>query len=431
VTDGGKAIQAQRNADDVISRLIAHPRLPLVAGLDANRPAIHIWEVGPDGLRALEVVDGGGEPYDQERPWETHRRLPSAAWHPQEPILAVTFGAGVTTWSREAAGQKRAVAQAGAYRWVAFAPDGGAIWASPSATGPDDEAWRKSDMIAFPSGAQRAGLAAWDTGVAAHPGGDLVLTLLSEQVATLGIFARVDRSGDGPMLRPLSRALILDADGYEEPVFSPDGRYVAIRGNAYENTLQVFELPEIRDVLATTLGKPSPGYPYPDDWLAEMKKWSRHNIAFAVHARSDLLVGTPDGRMVEIDLATGRASEVEVPGRPPVSALTVTADGRVVVASGDGGLLVLPDRGNGQPALHRAAAAEVAVAFLASVTELPEGIEVEEAVETTDGQRIFTPRDLEVVAESIEADPVWLRMRAANNALLQRGVRDRGSDQPT
>jgi len=50
----------------------------------------------------------------------------------------------------------------------------------------------------------------------------------------------------------------LDADGYEAPVFSADGRRFAIRGNAYENSLAVFEFPSLKLVLATTLGIPAP-----------------------------------------------------------------------------------------------------------------------------------------------------------------------------
>ena len=60
----------------------------------------------------------------------------------------------------------------------------------------------------------------------AHPAGGLVATLQNDQGTTLVLFSR----DTGPMLRPLRRALILDCDGYETPVFSPDGRHFAVRG---------------------------------------------------------------------------------------------------------------------------------------------------------------------------------------------------------
>ena len=95
-------------------------------------------------------------------------------------------------------------------------------------------------------------------------------------------------------MRVLSRALILDCDGYETPVFSADGRHFAIRGNAYDDSVEVFEFPSLTRVLATTLGEPSPGYPYPAEWLAQMRAWSRHNLAFGA---------APGGRL----FAPGRA----------------------------------------------------------------------------------------------------------------------------
>ncbi|GAA3933699.1 hypothetical protein Aau02nite_26190 [Amorphoplanes auranticolor] len=51
-----------------------------------------------------------------------------------------------------------------------------------------------------------------------HPAGGLRLTFSSHQGATLGLFARAA----GTAMRVLRRALILDCDGYETPVFSPD-----------------------------------------------------------------------------------------------------------------------------------------------------------------------------------------------------------------
>lgn len=96
----------------------------------------------------------------------------------------------------------------------------------------------------------------------------------------------------GSALRPVRRALILDCDGYGAPIFSPDGRQFALRGNAYDNSLEVFEFPSLRRVLGLTLGEPSPGYPYPQQRLDSMHAWSRHNVAFG-SAPGVLWIGTP------------------------------------------------------------------------------------------------------------------------------------------
>ena len=63
-----------------------------------------------------------------------------------------------------------------------------------------------------------------------HPAGGSAATLSSEQGATHGLFARIDEETDPGEMRILRRALILDADGYETPIFSSDGRRLAIRG---------------------------------------------------------------------------------------------------------------------------------------------------------------------------------------------------------
>ncbi|MFD5146459.1 hypothetical protein [Streptomyces sp. NPDC058401] len=136
----------------------------------------------------------------------------------------------------------------------------------------------------------------WDTGVAQHLGGGLAMMLSSDQGATLGLFARTDPDAAtaepaapaSPVtMRMQRRALILDADGYETPVFSPDGRHFAIQGNAYEYSLGVFAFPSLRSVPATTLGE----YGRPDTW-------SRHTIAFG--ARPGVLL-TDGSRTWEAD----------------------------------------------------------------------------------------------------------------------------------
>jgi hypothetical protein len=422
--DGPKHALVDR--DTPINRLLAHPRLPFIAGFDVRRPAIHIWRLGPGAPSHVAELGTEAEPYTPDRPWDDYARIPSASWHPQEPILALTAGGGVQLWSPSGVADLAPDQAAAEYRWVAFSPDGRTVWASPSAQADDDDPWGSADAIAVSSGARRTGLPMWDTGVATHPGSDLVLTLNSDQGATLGLFARVDETGDQAGMRLLTRALILDADGYETPLFSPDGRYFAIRGNAYDNSLQVFAFPELREVLAATLGRPSPGYPYPDDWLAEMQSWSRHNVAFGTRSGVRLLVGTPDGRIIDLDLETGTAAEHRVPWQRGVSGLAVSANGDVIIATDGAGVMMLHALGGGGPAeaSARMTAARMAEAFLGSTTEVPAGVDVYEALETTDGRRTWTAPELDAVTDAASSDPTWLRMRASINALLLR--RDEG-----
>jgi hypothetical protein len=80
--------------------------------------------------------------------------------------------------------------------------------------------------------------------------------------------------------------MILDADGYKTPVFSADGRRFAIRGNAYENSLEVFEFPSLNRAFAVTLGEPHPGHPAPQEWREQYRAWSRYNIAFGAQVRA-------------------------------------------------------------------------------------------------------------------------------------------------
>ena len=183
---------------------------------------------------------------------------PTIAWHPDQPLLLVVNEGAVRRWTPDGVSAMDGLPAAAAYRYLAFSPDGQTLWAFPSPEAMQDR-WRpSSDAIDLASGTVRAGWG-WDTGVARHPGGGLVLTFQSDQGATYGLFARVDHGTRPAAMRVLSRALILDCDRYETPVFSADGRHFAIRGNAYDNSVEVFEFPSLTRVLATTLGEPEPG----------------------------------------------------------------------------------------------------------------------------------------------------------------------------
>jgi len=399
---------------------VCHPRLPLVAGLDSERPAIHVWDCGAGQLDELGTVGADSPAYGDAVGWERRKRTPAAAWHPDQPLLVVAGESGVMRWTSAGLTELAGLPPAAAYRSLAFSPDGHTLWASPS-SGDEGTAWKSSDSVDLASGTIGAG-PRWDTGVAAHPAGGLVATLCSDQGATLGIFARVDQDSTPATMRVLRRALILDADGYQTPVFSADGRYFAIRGNAYENSLDVFEFPSLDRVLATTLGEPSPGYPYPQQWLEQYRAWSRHNIAFGAQP-GVLWVGTPAGALVEVDLDNQHVAGHDVLAGSPVTALGATATGELAVASG-GGDLVLVSVPAASPAVHPAGGdtlRAMITAFLDATSEVPDNGDLETHLVLTDGARTWQPGDLAAVTAATTTDPAWLQLRAAiNNALSQR-----------
>ncbi|MEU4093218.1 hypothetical protein [Streptomyces sp. NPDC026673] len=399
-----------------VERLVCHPRLPLVAGLDGERPAVRIWSCEAEQLRELGCVGAESEGYGDAFGWERIERTPALAWHPEEPRLVVAGGeCGVVQWTPAGLCAVDGVPPTADYRSVAFSPDGRTLWASPSS----DEGWDSSDVIDLTSGTIGSGRP-WDTGVAHHPGGGLLVTLTSDQGATHALFARVDTGAATGAMRLLRRALILDVDGYETPLFSADGRHVAIRGNAYENTLEVFEFPSLQRAFATTLGDPCPGYPYPQEWLDQMRAWSRHNIAFG--ARPGVLwVGTPTGALVEVDITTPRAVEHDLRSGSPVSALAGTATGELAVALGGGDLMLVSARSNpaktgaADDADASTAAASAVSAFLDTTSEVPDGGDLEDHLVVTDGDRTWRPDDLATTDSATAEDPTWLQLRAAIN----------------
>ena len=403
-----------------VERLVCHPRVPLVAGLDSERPAVHVWDCGAGKLRELGTVGAGSPVYADAFGWERRKRTPAAAWHPDQPLLLVAGEGTVVRWTPAGLTELAGLPPAAAYRSLAFSPDGHTLWASPSSTD-EGNAWESSDSVDLVSGAVGAG-PRWDTGVAAHPAGGLVATLCSDQGATLGIFAWIDKGSRPAAMRVLRRALILDADGYQTPVFSADGRHFAICGNAYENSLDVFEFPSLDRVLATTLGEPSPGYPYPQDWLEQYRAWSRHNIAFAAQP-GVLWVGTPAGTLIEVDLDHQRVVEHDVLAGSPVTGLGATAAGELAVASGGGDLVLVSVRAASAtvPAADGDRLRAMVTAFLDATSEVPDDGHLETYLVVTDGTRTWEPDDLAAVTTATATDPAWLRHQAAvNNALGQQ-----------
>lgn len=357
-----------------IERLSCHPRLALAAGLDADRPAIHVWDLGGGERRALATIDADSPEYDEAFGWDRLFQTPSVAWHPHEPRLAVAGRVGLRTWT-PADGVARLHGVGTTCSCVAFSPDGRTLWASPAVEGNEDGE-PGSIAVDLESGSVRPG-PWWDTGISPHPGGRMALTFSSDQAETMGLFVRVDDDGRPGVPRVLSRALFLDVDCYELPVFSPDGGYVAIRGDAYLNVVHVFEFPSLHLVLSAGLGEADEEY----------HAWPRHNVAFAPDAAASLLVGTPDGAVVELDVATRRAVEHPVLSGRRVNALAVSAAGEVLVAGDSGDLVVLRRPG---PAVPPAGAAERVAAFLATTRELAADADLREVLELTDGVTAWT-----------------------------------------
>ncbi|WP_212830597.1 hypothetical protein [Catellatospora sp. TT07R-123] len=333
------------------------------------------------------------------------------AWHPYEPLLLVTGQQGVTSWTPDGVHPLAGVPAGAAYRDLAFSPDGRTLWASPSSIGGED-AWEFSDSVDLRTGTVRVG-PRWDTGVVEHPGGGLVLTYRSDQAATLGVFASVDEQVAPGAMRALRRALILDVDGYEAPVFSADGRHFAIRGNAYAHTLQVFEFPSLTCVVSELLARPDVGD-------AEVDAWSRHNIAFGA-GPGVLWVATPSGTLVRIDVDADDVTAHEVSPGVGLTALATMAAGELVAATGDGGLLLLAVRDDAVVPDLDAARAAVA-GFVAATVELPDGEDPDEDEDfaLTDGDREWEQSDLDAVAAAEPSDPTWLQLRAAINAVRDR-----------
>lgn len=204
--------------------------------------------------------------------------------------------------------------------------------------------------------------------------------------------------------------------GNQTPIFGADGRHFAIRGNAYENSLEVFEFPSLNRVLATILGEPNPGYPYPQEWLDQMDAWSRHNVAFAAEP-GVLWIGTPTGTLIEFDLDSQHALEHDVLIGSPVTALGVVATGELAVAGGDGELVLVSVRADSAKprAVDTGALHAMVAAFVEATSEVPDGGDLWTHLGMTDGTQSWGTADLATVTTATETDPTWLQIQAAMN----------------
>lgn len=428
--------RAQVGSGTYVEQLVSHPKLPLVAALDSQRPAVHVWNCSAAELRELGTIGGDSPPYGDGHPWAARNpevamdwdrrdRAPSVAWHPDQPLLLVASEGRVARWTPDGLSEMDGIPTGAAYREIAFSPDGQVLWASPSPEAKENQWQSCSDAIDLASGAVTSGRG-WDTGIAVHPGGGLVAALRSDQAATLVIFARTGQAGTPAAMRVLRRAMILDADGYKTPVFSPDGRRFAIRGNAYENSLEVFEFPSLNGALAVTLGEPYPGHPTPQEWREQYRAWSRYNIAFGTQP-GVLWVGTPAGSLVEVDLDNEQAVGHNVLEGSKVTALCATAVGGLLVATGVGDLAlisVVADSAPPRPAYARMSQALV-TAFLDASPEVPADGDLENHLVVTNGTRTWEPDALETETAATSTDPTWLQLRAAaNKAFAQERQED-------
>ena len=374
-----------------MGRLVCHPRLPLVVGIDTEQFAARVWAWDGGGLRELSAFF----PSTPRNRLTWARRVLEVAWHPVEPTFVLAGPDGLLQWREADEFQPLPGAPVEAeYRCLAFSPDGTTVWASPSSAG-GEEAWEKSDALDWDSRTLVTGLPGWDTDVVAHPAGGLLSTLRSDQGATLVLFADSN-------FQVLRRALILDVDGYSAPVFSADGRYFAIRGNAYEHHVQIFEFPSLRRELVVPLGE---GEAY--------DSWSFHNLAFV---GDTLLIGTPRGTIAQLSVDQSRFVAHDLFDGEPVTALAVGADGSVLVAAGGVRLL---DAALFESIVDRQPPASgLVTAFLEQTSTAGDFSDHEAALDLTDGTRSFGPHELEKT-EASAADPTWLQIRASMNAFPQ------------
>jgi hypothetical protein len=387
-----------------VERLLCHPRLPLVAAFDGQRPAAHVFDCGQGDLRPLATVGDGAAPYGKVERWERMLREPFVAWHPVDPLLLAAVEGTLWCWAPPGVAEVTGLPPDAAYEELMFSPDGRTLWATPSTA----DRW-KADAIDLATGTHT--VIDWYPWCTAHPAGGVVSTLMLNQGASHALFARVDDATPAD-LHLQREAVILDCDGYLPAVFSPDGRYFAIRGNAYADTLSVYAFPSLEQVLVERF---------------EDGDWSRNDITFG--ARPGMLwVGTPTGALRSYDLTRdGARTDHGTPADAPVSAMATTSLGHLVMGSDNGEILLLsPPHGAAadhpvDPAAMRAGVA----AYLAATEDIPaDATDIESHLTITDGDRTWSPEDLDTVKDATTDDPSWLQLRAMYNRLFENGPPD-------
>jgi hypothetical protein len=123
------------------------------------------------------------------------------------------------------------------------------------------------------------------------------------------------------------------------------------------------------------------------DWFGA---WPRHNIAFG--ARPGVLwAGTPAGALIETDLDSGQAATHYVLGGSPVTALSATAGGDLIVATGAGDLALVSVTVGHRTAPALDALQARAAAFLADTSVVPDDRDHYAHLVVKDGLRTWEP----------------------------------------
>ncbi|WP_275290787.1 hypothetical protein [Amycolatopsis sp. La24] len=125
-----------------IGNLVSHPKLPLVAEIDQERPAVHLY-YAEKVLREIGAVGADSAEYGKFDRW------PVVAWHPERPELVVSGSGETVRWTRNGT----SVLDVAVSLDVAFSPDGQSLWTSPT----PPERYHCSDVIDL------------GTGIVAHP----------------------------------------------------------------------------------------------------------------------------------------------------------------------------------------------------------------------------------------------------------------------
>jgi len=118
--------------------------------------------------------------------------------------------------------------------------------------------------------------------------------------------------------------------------------------------------------------------------------WPRHNIAFGARP-AVLWAGTPAGALIETDLESGQAATHYVLGGSPVTALSATAGGDLIVATGAGDLALVSVTAGHRTAPALDALQALAAAFLAGTSVVPDDRDHYAHLVVKDGLRTWEP----------------------------------------
>lgn len=123
VNDVAAVARVQVDGGGSVERLACHPRLPLVAGLGSERPAVHVWEHRAGQLHEVGSVGAESRGYGDAVGWNRAKRTPAVAWHPEEPLLVVAEEGGVLRWTPAGLSEPEGVPPLAHYRSPAFSPE--------------------------------------------------------------------------------------------------------------------------------------------------------------------------------------------------------------------------------------------------------------------------------------------------------------------